>query len=102
MSTAPLIQAIFLLFLLTASSVTEAQSKYPIVELRHGKVFLETGKLQLLSVKIYEPNGTVAAEKIFEKSRNPELPAVFNKAGEYILVFQLRRSRTIVRKLIVL
>lgn len=70
--------------------------------MKQGKVFMKTGKLKLQSVTIYDPNGTIVAEKTFEPLSNAELPPVFQKQGEYTLIFTLRTGEKISRKLLVL
>lgn len=70
--------------------------------MKQGKVFMKTGKLKLQSVTIYDPTGAIAAEKTFERFNNAELPPVFQKPGEYTLIFTLHTGEKISRKLLVL
>lgn len=70
--------------------------------MKQGKVFMKPGKLKLQSVTIYDPQGVIAAEKTFEPFNSIELPTVFQKQGEYTLVFLLQTGKKITRKLLVL
>ncbi|MBX9784377.1 MAG: hypothetical protein K2X48_13890 [Chitinophagaceae bacterium] len=90
------------LLLISFSYSSVAQKKYPVVEMRQGRVFLETGNLHLDSVAIYFSDGKLIAQKKFDQSANPELPSVFTSPGEYTLIFSVKKRKKIVRKLLVL